>query len=121
MNLNALTPTQLEAVNQCCNIVNRVVAVTGQAGTGKTVILKFVADSLVKAGYTVSLCAPTGKAAKRITEATGYEATTIHRLLRYPMPGEVDEKTGKSLEITRPKHRRSNPLDSDVILVDEYA
>jgi exodeoxyribonuclease V alpha subunit len=71
--------------------------------------------------YKVALCAPTGKAAKRITEATGISAMTIHRLLEYPHPGEMDPKTGKALITTDPKRDRFNPLEVDVVLADEYA
>ena len=116
-----LTDTQIKAINLCLDTTCRVATVTGSAGTGKTVILKYVADHLVQSGYTVALAAPTGKAAKRITEATGYEATTLHRLLRYPLPNEVDPATGAALDKTLPAHRRSNPLDADFVLVDEYA
>lgn len=116
-----LDETQLEAIKACCNLVNRIVAVTGPAGTGKTTILKHVYLALYKQGRHVVLCAPTGKAAKRITEATGIQACTIHRLLEYPHPGERDEKTGKALISTDPKRDRNTPIDQLVVLCDEYA
>lgn len=75
---------------------------------------------LVDAGYRVALAAPTGKAAKRIYEATGIRAMTNHRLLEYPHPGERDPKTGKALVTTVPKRHKFNPLLYDVILIDEY-
>ena len=89
---------QLEAIDLCCDLTKRIVAVTGEAGTGKTTIIKEVYARLLKyiednkdkfhtkkekffpEDYIV-LIAPTGKAAKRIFEATGIPAMTIHRLL----------------------------------------
>ena len=116
-----LDDTQLEAISACCNLSNRIVAVTGAAGTGKTTILQNVYRSLYKQGRHVVLCAPTGKAAKRITEATGIAACTIHRLLEYPYPGEIDQKTGKALVTTDPKRDRNYPIEQFVVLCDEYA
>lgn len=115
--------TQIEAINRCCDIssTNRIVPVTGQAGTGKTSILQEVYNLLTAAGYRVALCAPTGKAAKRIMEITGIPAVTNHRLLEYPHPGERDPETGKPLNTTDPKRDRRNPLEYDVVLADEYA
>jgi|TARA_R110000822_G_scaffold300834_3_gene424380 exodeoxyribonuclease V alpha subunit len=116
-----LDNTQQIAVDECCDIKKRIVAVTGAAGTGKTTILENVYRELYSQNRSVVLCAPTGKAAKRITEATGIPAMTIHRLLEYPHPGERDEKTGKTLISTDPKRDRNNPIDFRVILCDEYA
>lgn len=112
--------TQNEAVNACCNLSRRVVAITGPAGTGKTTILQRIHRILHNRTRSVVLCAPTGKAAKRIKEATGIPAVTIHRLLEYPYPGERDESTGKALASTDPKRDRRNPLEQKVILADEY-
>jgi len=84
-----LDPLQEEAINTCCDIDNRIVAVTGAAGSGKTTILKRVYNAFAAGGYKVVLCAPTGKAAKRIFEATGIPAMTVHRLLAYSHPGDV--------------------------------
>ena len=112
---------QLSAIDQCLDPSRRIVAVTGEAGTGKTTIMQDVYKLWRKRGKSVVLCAPTGKAAKRITEATGIEARTIHRLLEYPMPGEIDENTGKALVSSDPKKDRRNPIEFQVILVDEYA
>ena len=113
--------TQAEAIGACCDISRRIVPITGAAGTGKTTILQNVYQTLKARGHEVVLCAPTGKAAKRIQEATGISARTIHRLLEYPHPGERDEKTGKTLISTDPKRDRPNPIDFDVVLCDEYA
>ena len=112
---------QLHVIDKCCDVSVRIVAVTGQAGTGKTTLLKRVYHRLINRGLTVALCAPTGKAAKRIFEATGIPAQTIHRLLAYPHPGERDAKTGKVLVSTDPQHDRNNPIPYDVVLCDEYA
>ena len=116
-----LDPLQQEAVDRCCDLKNRIVPVTGAAGTGKTTILQNVYRKLYRQGCGVVLCAPTGKAAKRITEATGISAVTIHRLLEYPHPGEVDQTTGKPLVTTDPKRDRRFPLEQKVVLADEYA
>ena len=116
-----LDDTQKRAIEMCVDKSKRVVAVTGAAGTGKTTILSNVFHHLYGQGSEVVLCAPTGKAAKRITEATGIPAMTIHRLLEYPHPGERDEKTGKTLISTDPKRDRNSPLEYRVVLCDEYA
>jgi len=116
-----LDPKQQEAVDLCCDVTKRVVGITGPAGSGKTTILKQVHNLLVDHGYTVALVSPTGKAAKRIYEATGLEAMTIHRLLEYTHPGEPDPKTGKTVRFSFPRRTRSNPVEYDVVLADEYA
>lgn len=112
---------QMKAVDACGNLTNRLVAVSGPAGSGKTTIIKRIHEQFLAKGINVALAAPTGKAARRIKEATGIDAITIHKLLEYNRPGERDEKTGKPLDHTKPKRDRSNPLDQKVILVDEYA
>jgi len=111
---------QRQAIEVCCDLDRRVVPVTGPAGSGKTTILQHVFRTLYKHGSQVVLCAPTGKAAKRIKEATGIDACTIHRLLEYPHPGEVDQNTGKTLISTDPKRDRINPILPKVVLADEY-
>lgn len=119
-----LDDDQKQAIARCTDMSPdnpRIVPVTGPAGTGKTTIISVVYTTLVEAGYSVALCAPTGKAAKRIYEATGIPAVTIHRLLEYPHPGERDEKTGKALESTVPKRDKMNPLSQKVVIADEYA
>lgn len=112
---------QQEAVNASCDLARRVVAVTGEAGTGKTSIMRLGCEELRNKGYSVALCAPTGKAAKRIFEATGIQATTIHRLLEYTHPGERDEKTGKTIRESYPRRHAQTPLEFDVVFCDEYA
>lgn len=112
---------QKEAAHLACGTSNRIVGITGQAGTGKTTIMKLVHESFTSAGYQVVLAAPTGKAAKRISEATGIQAQTIHRLLEFTHPGDPDEKTGKPIGVSEPRRTRQNPLSQNVILVDEYS
>jgi len=116
-----LDSTQKQAVELCCDVSHRIVSVTGSAGTGKTSIMRLAYAALTDAGYNVVLCAPTGKAAKRIQEATDIPARTIHRLLEYPRPGDRNPKTGKPLRPGEPQRHRMNPLDFDVVLADEYA
>lgn len=112
---------QQKAIDYCTDISKRYVAVSGQAGTGKTTIIKLVFNALVGAGYNVVLCAPTGKAAKRITEATGIPASTVHRLLEFTHPGDPDPKTGKPIGFSFPRRDDLNPLEADVVICDEYA
>lgn len=109
------------AIRACLDIARRVVPITGPAGTGKTSIIRVVADKLQDAGYTVALAAPTGKAARRIREATGIQAQTFHRLLEFTNPGEPDPKTGKAITSSFPMRDRTKPIDADVIIGDEYS
>jgi exodeoxyribonuclease V alpha subunit len=106
---------QDNAIELCCDLDNLIVGVTGGAGTGKTFVLGKVYESLRTSGVTVALCAPTGRAAKRIQELTGIPAKTIHRLLEFPMPDEVD----KHLPPDEPKRNQRNPLIEQVVIVDE--
>lgn len=118
---------QLEAIRACCDIRRRIVAVTGKAGTGKTSLMREVAQRLSDHGYDVQSSAPTGKAAKRIREATGLHAMTNHRLLGYGAPieyEETNEKTGRTKVVrlsTGPTYTRSQRMPYDTILCDEYA
>lgn len=116
-----LHPIQAEAVELCLDETKRIVAVTGPAGSGKTTIIKQVVQRLADQSKIIGVCAPTGKAARRITQATGLDAVTIHRLLEYPMPGERDPETGKPLNPGQPKRDSNHPLWHDVIIADEYA
>jgi exodeoxyribonuclease V alpha subunit len=119
---------QEEAIRACCDTSKRIVAVTGKAGTGKTMMIREVARRLSEeGGYVTQTCAPTGKAAKRIREVTGLQAMTNHRMLGYGMPREIeveDDKTGKKKIVsvsTGPRHNRLKPMPYDTILCDEYA
>lgn len=116
-----LTDKQKEAVALCIDPSNRLVGITGSAGTGKTTILRTAVQELTERGATSALCAPTGKAAKRITESTGLDAYTIHRLLEFPAPGEIDQETGKALDTGYPKLCKRSPLQHDFVFVDEAA
>jgi exodeoxyribonuclease V alpha subunit len=87
--------------------MSKVLVMTGGPGVGKTTIVKAILRILAAKGIQLLLCAPTGRAAKRMTEATGYEAKTIHRLL------EVDPRSGGF------KRGDDNPLDCDLLVIDE--
>ncbi|MBO7156902.1 MAG: AAA family ATPase [Clostridia bacterium] len=104
-----LDKTQKEAVVTAMNKGSCVI--TGGPGTGKTTIIKCILDLCLSAGLKCSLCAPTGRAAKRLNESTSHEAKTIHRLL------ELDFSSG------RPTYRynENEPLDTDVVIVDEIS
>ena len=115
-----LDAEQQAAVNSCVDVTKRLVSVTGEAGTGKTTIIKQTCERLDVLDHTFAIAAPTGKAARRIREATGFPATTIHKLLEFNRP-EIDEETGEPTTVSGPARRRSNPLDVDVVIVDEYA
>jgi exodeoxyribonuclease V alpha subunit len=115
-----LDPKQAAAIELCYDTKKRIVAITGCAGTGKTTIIRNAVKRLTDMGVSVALAAPTGKAAKRIKEATGLEAMTIHRLLEYTHPGEPDEN-GNPVEVSFPRRDKFNPIDYKVVFVDEYA
>lgn len=112
---------QEQAITLACGTEHRIVSVTGPAGTGKTTIQKRVYEGFAEAGYTIAVCAPTGKAAKRISEATGLPATTIHKLLEYTHPGDPDPKTGKTILTSYPRRTRENPLTQMIVFADEYS
>jgi ATP-dependent exoDNAse (exonuclease V) alpha subunit len=88
-------------------LISKVLVMTGGPGVGKTAIVRGILRILAAKGTNLLLCAPTGRAAKRMTEATGFEAKTIHRLL------EVDPRSGGF------KRGDDNPLDCDPLVVDE--
>jgi exodeoxyribonuclease V alpha subunit len=101
----ALAESQAAAIRLA--LTSKVLVMTGGPGVGKTTIVKAILRILAAKGTDILLCAPTGRAAKRMTEATGFEAKTIHRLL------EVDPKSGGF------KRGDDNPLDCDLLVVDE--
>ena len=101
----ALAESQVAAIRLA--LMSKVLVMTGGPGVGKTTIVKAILRILAAKGTDILLCAPTGRAAKRMTEATGFEAKTIHRLL------EVDPKGGGF------KRGDDNPLDCDLLVVDE--
>jgi exodeoxyribonuclease V alpha subunit len=101
---NALTPQQEQAINAA--ISHKLTILTGGPGTGKTTTLNNLLNLLDGSGHSYALASPTGRAAKRMTEATGREAKTIHRLLEFK-PGEGFGRNEK------------NPIDADLIVIDE--
>jgi exodeoxyribonuclease V alpha subunit len=100
-----LAPAQRLAVKGAAE--NKLIVVTGGPGVGKTTIVRAILDVMKRAHLNVRLAAPTGRAAKRLHEATAHEATTLHRLL------EFDPRAG-GFQLGEQK-----PLEADVIIVDE--
>lgn len=120
LTLEQMDDKQQTAVARALDVSKRIVATTGPAGSGKTTILQYIYNQLKGAGYNPGLAAPTGKAARRIREATGLPSGTIHMLLEYTRPLDIDEKTGKPYGETRPRRTRERPIENDVMIVDEY-
>ena len=89
-----------------------MLVLTGGPGTGKTTVVKGIINFFEKKRMEIMLAAPTGRAAKRMSELTGYEAKTIHRLL------EVEWTDGRKLDF---KRNKLNPLEADVIILDEVS
>ncbi len=112
-----LDDLQLDAVIQ--SITNGIVIITGGPGTGKTTTINTIIAYYARMGLDIMLAAPTGRAAKRMTEATGYEARTIHRLLE--VSGQVDDdEKGRSSGVHFERNR-DNPLETDAIIIDEMS
>jgi len=95
---------QLDAIRQ--SLMSKVMVLTGGPGTGKTTTTIGILSAMKSCGLTVLLAAPTGRAAKRMTETTGIEAKTIHRLLEYKPPEGYQRNA-------------DNPLEGDVLILDE--
>lgn len=107
-----LNEQQIEAVIK--SITKGVFILSGGPGTGKTTTINLMIRYFESEGMNLLLAAPTGRAAKRMTEATGYEAKTIHRLLE--LTGGSDDKRGGSFV-----RNEENPLDADVVIIDEMS
>ena len=107
-----LAPEQKAAV---INAVSSGVAIiTGGPGTGKTTIINVIIEYFRNNGMEIKLAAPTGRAAKRITESTGFKAYTVHRMLEFV--GEPGADEGRGLKFN---HNKANPIEADAIIVDE--
>ena len=89
-----------------------LLVITGGPGTGKTTTINTIIQYFESEGMDIALAAPTGRAAKRMSETTGYEAKTIHRLLE--LSGGMDEHAGF-------ERNEQNPLETDVIIIDEMS
>jgi exodeoxyribonuclease V alpha subunit len=100
-----LAPSQREALRLA--VTAKVLVITGGPGVGKTTLVNSILKVLQAKGVAVALCAPTGRAAKRLTESTGLDGRTIHRLL------EADPSNGGF------KRNEENPLSCDLLVVDE--
>ena len=108
-----LEPEQQEAVRQAAR--NGILILTGGPGTGKTTTINAIIHYFRLQKKSVVLAAPTGRAAKRMTEATGYEASTIHRLL------EVSSGADEERSQVRFERNAENPIEGDVIIIDEMS
>jgi exodeoxyribonuclease V alpha subunit len=100
-----LADTQRDAIRQAA--ISKLLVITGGPGVGKTTIVRGILEIFAAKGLRCALCAPTGRAAKRLSETTGREAKTIHRLL------EFDPSFGGF------QRERAKPLDLDLLVVDE--
>ena len=101
----SLASNQVEAVR--CAVENKVMVITGGPGTGKTTIINAILKIFGRLGIDILLAAPTGRAAKRMTETTGHEAKTIHRLLEFsPKKGGFQKN-------------EDQPLRCDLLILDE--
>ncbi len=106
-------PNQLEAAVAAVN--NGILIITGGPGTGKTTTINTIISYFEQEGMDIRLAAPTGRAAKRMTEATGWEAATIHRMLE--MNGAPTD-TGDAADC-KFERNESNPLEADAVIIDE--
>jgi exodeoxyribonuclease V alpha subunit len=106
----ALSEKQIEALRD--SITSKAMVITGGPGTGKTTIINAIIKIYERMGQKVLLAAPTGRASKRMTEATGHEAKTVHRLLEYS-PGSASRDNSGF------KKNETNPLEADLIIIDE--
>ncbi|MBR5247678.1 MAG: ATP-dependent RecD-like DNA helicase [Lachnospiraceae bacterium] len=105
---------QQEAVLEC--VKNGLFILSGGPGTGKTTTINMIIRYFEAEGLDIFLAAPTGRAAKRMTEATGYEARTIHRMLE--LNGELSDEDTRKIRFEK---NAENPLEADVIIIDEMS
>ena len=96
-----------------------VAVITGGPGTGKTTIIDLIIKYFTTQGMEIKLCAPTGRAAKRMTEQTGWPAETIHRLLEFN--GAIESGDDRESEALKFGRNELNPLECDAIIVDEMS
>lgn len=106
-----LSDKQKEAIEAINN--HNVCVITGGPGTGKTTIIKTIIDIFKKNKMKPVLCAPTGRAAKKMTEATGEEAKTLHRLLEIGKISEENQNLPTEISVA--------PIDGDIVIVDEMS
>lgn len=120
-----LSDEQQRAVDLCGDLSVKIACVTGQAGSGKTTTMRKAHDAVEdafldtigrdergEAKFSIRIAAPTGRAAKRVEEATGLKAMTIHRLLRFSTPEDDDD-------FGLPAYTKMNPMPYDAIFIDE--
>ncbi len=108
-----LDELQKKAVLEC--IKNGIMILTGGPGTGKTTTINMIIRYFLSEEMDIFLAAPTGRAAKRMTETTGYEARTIHRLL------ELNGVVSEGAKSARFEKNEENPLEADVVIIDEMS
>ena len=109
-----LDELQLKAVKE--SIKNGLFILSGGPGTGKTTTINMIIRYFESEGMDIFLAAPTGRAAKRMTEATGFEAKTIHRLLELNSALSDDDTRRANFE-----RNQENPLEADVVIIDEMS
>lgn len=98
------------------SVRNGLFILSGGPGTGKTTTINTIIRFFAAEGLDIFLAAPTGRAAKRMTETTGYEARTIHRMLE--LNGAIDDESGRNVRFERDEN---HPLEADVIIIDEMS
>ncbi len=109
----SLDELQKRSVEDC--VKNGIFILSGGPGTGKTTTINAIIRYFLSEGMDIYLAAPTGRAAKRMTEATGYESRTIHRLL------ELNGAASGETKAARFERNEENPLEADVIIIDEMS
>lgn len=111
-----IQPDELQMQAAMGAIQNGLFILSGGPGTGKTTTINTIIRYFEREGYDIFLAAPTGRAAKRMTEATGFEARTIHRMLE--LNGALSDENRRSVRFER---NAENPLEADVVIIDEMS